>query len=386
MIIAIPSFNVFAANSADGVLTAEADGVYTVIEDGSTPVKYTFKAPETKTYYFYSTGDFDTKCDLYESNMYVGYDDDSGEKDNFCVTYECIQGRTYTLETSLYNNATGSFDVYVSENIPSGYRVSVKYFVNGKLNAYSPVVCNQDSTESHLYPFTIPDNVLITGWFFTNLKDEDYTVVEKTTKSIKIKIKDYVNEIDINVVPADHEHIYETSVVAPHCAARGYTAHTCKICGFDYYDNYVARDSKNHIRDDGTVTKNPTTTEKGIRTFTCKYCRCNMGTEEIDMLPKSANTLAVKAKTATVKLSKLKKKNQTVALNKVLTVRNAKGKVTYAKSSGNKKITINKTTGKVTVKKGLKKGTYKVKVKVSAAGNNDYKPGAKTVTLKIKVK
>ena len=40
--------------------------------------------------------------------------------------------------------------------------------------------------------------------------------------------------------------------------------------------------------------------------------------------------------------------------------------------------------GKVTVKKGLKKGTYKVKVK--AAGNKNYKAATKTVTFKIKVK
>ena len=38
------------------------------------------------------------------------------------------------------------------------------------------------------------------------------------------------------------------------------------------------------------------------------------------------------------------------------------------------------------MKKGLKKGTYKVKVKVKAAGNANYKASAwKTVTFKIKV-
>jgi hypothetical protein len=41
----------------------------------------------------------------------------------------------------------------------------------------------------------------------------------------------------------------------------------------------------------------------------------------------------------------------------------------------------------VTVKKGLKKGTYKVRVKVRAAGNSNYKASAwKTVTFRIKVK
>ncbi len=38
------------------------------------------------------------------------------------------------------------------------------------------------------------------------------------------------------------------------------------------------------------------------------------------------------------------------------------GTRTYAKVSRNRKITINENTGKVTVKKGLKKGAYKVKV------------------------
>ena len=62
------------------------------------------------------------------------------------------------------------------------------------------------------------------------------------------------------------------------------------------------------------------------------------------------------------------------------------GTRTYKKLSGNKKITINKKTGKVTVKKGLKKGTYKVKIRVRAAGNATYKAGARTVTIKIKIK
>lgn len=101
---------------------------------------------------------------------------------------------------------------------------------------------------------------------------------------------------------------------------------------------------------------------------------------------KNANTLTVKGKTASVKYSKLKKKNQTIARKKVMTVSKAQGTVTYTKASGNKKITIAKSTGKVTVKKGLKKGSYKVTVKVKAAGNAKYKAVTKKVTITIKVK
>lgn len=103
---------------------------------------------------------------------------------------------------------------------------------------------------------------------------------------------------------------------------------------------------------------------------------------------KAANPLKIKAKTATVKYSKLKKKNQTLTVSKVIVfTKKGQGKLTYKKVSGDKKITINKSTGKVTVKKGLKKGTYKVKAAVKATGNANYKASAlKKVTLKIIVK
>ena len=48
---------------------------------------------------------------------------------------------------------------------------------------------------------------------------------------------------------------------------------------------------------------------------------------------------------------------------------------------------VNARTGNIKVKKGVKKGTYKVKVRVKAAGNANYKPsGWKTVTVTGKVK
>ena len=69
----------------------------------------------------------------------------------------------------------------------------------------------------------------------------------------------------------------------------------------------------------------------------------------------------------------------------MISLTGAKGTVTYTKKSGSKKITVSKA-GKVTVKKGLAKGTYKVKVKVKAAGNTNYKAKTKIVTFTIKVK
>ena len=103
---------------------------------------------------------------------------------------------------------------------------------------------------------------------------------------------------------------------------------------------------------------------------------------------KADNTLKASGKTAAVKFSKLKKKSQTLKASKVMKFASkGEGKLTYKRAKGNKKIAISKTTGKVTVKKGLKKGTYTVKVKIQAAGDDYHDKSAwKTVTFKVKVK
>ena len=75
---------------------------------------------------------------------------------------------------------------------------------------------------------------------------------------------------------------------------------------------------------------------------------------------------------------------------KALTVMNEKGAVTYKATKdvtdgAMKKVTVAKN-GKVTVKKGTKAGAYKLKVKVTAAGDATYKKESKTVTLAVTVK
>lgn len=103
---------------------------------------------------------------------------------------------------------------------------------------------------------------------------------------------------------------------------------------------------------------------------------------------KAANTLAAKAKSATIKASaaKLAKNAVTLASNVVAT--KAVGKLTYANASIDgtaKKFGVNAKTGKLTVPKGTKKGTYQVRVKVTAAGDVAFLKGAKTVSYKVQV-
>ncbi len=102
------------------------------------------------------------------------------------------------------------------------------------------------------------------------------------------------------------------------------------------------------------------------------------------------NTMSVKAKTVKLALKKVKQKKQVVTAKKAMTVKNAKGKVTYklvsvAKSKFGRNFSINEKTGKITVKKGTKKGTYTLKIKVKTAGDAAYLPAEKTVKVKIKI-
>ena len=98
---------------------------------------------------------------------------------------------------------------------------------------------------------------------------------------------------------------------------------------------------------------------------------------------KGTPTITVKKTSKTLKAATVKKKEQTITAGASV---NSKGKLSYKTTSGNKNITVNAKTGKLTVKKGSKKGTYKIKVKISAAAAGNYNAGSKTVTFTIKVK
>ncbi len=96
------------------------------------------------------------------------------------------------------------------------------------------------------------------------------------------------------------------------------------------------------------------------------------------------NTAKISAKTKTVKAYKLKKKAMTV---KAIIVKNAKGKVSYEVVKKDKKNVLTlKKNGKIRIKKGSKKGTYKLSVLVAVSGNSAYKKASKIVKTKIKIK
>lgn len=107
-------------------------------------------------------------------------------------------------------------------------------------------------------------------------------------------------------------------------------------------------------------------------------------------ISKAKNTLKIKKANKTLKAADLKKGSKKV---QCITATKKKGKLAFkltsavkGKKSFKAKFAVNKNTGKITVKKGTAKGTYTIKVKVTAKGNANYKAMTTSVAVTIKVK
>ena len=122
-----------------------------------------------------------------------------------------------------------------------------------------------------------------------------------------------------------------------------------------------------------------------------EYARlAGCGFRDSDHIIKRANTLKVTPRKPSLKYKVLKKRAQTILKTKVFKVSAARGKVTYKLTKVTKakyaKYFKVSSAGKITVRRKLPKGTYRLRVKVSAAGTDAFKAGYKTVTVSVVVK
>ena len=219
-----------------------------------------------------------------------------------------------------------------------------------------------------------------------NKSVDDMTVYTLEKDDVKSRLE-VDNTIRIIAYP-EHEHIPQISIPAKvaTCTKAGNTAEEkCSICG-EILTAKKTIPALGHKWGKWTTTKAATTTAEGKETRTCTRCGVKKS-RTIPKLEKKANPITVKSKNTSVKASKLTKKKQTIKTSDAFTIKNAQGTVTFKKKSGSSaKLSINSSTGLITVKKGTKKGTYKIVVAVTAAGNKQYKSGTKTVTVKVTVK
>lgn len=185
------------------------------------------------------------------------------------------------------------------------------------------------------------------------------------------------------------------------CVSKGITSYTAS---YEEYKDIIDLDdipkSNIHNWDMGVVTTETTTANQGEKTYTCTVCKTTR-TEIIPQITENSNgnasnntntdNISTKKKSQTIKATTRKKFSAKKVKNKAqsfkLSAKSTSGsKVKCKLVKKNKNIKFAASSGKVTVKKGTKKGTYKIKVKMSVSGNNQYKAYSTTKTISIKVK
>lgn len=177
------------------------------------------------------------------------------------------------------------------------------------------------------------------------------------------------NEKKTSIIPAIG-HDYETSVTSPTYEREGYTLHKCKKCGYSYKDTFVEAIATQHMN-------NVTEKNDAIENVTTKKVQ----TTKENTSPKKQ--IITVAKIKTFKAKNLKKKKVTFSL-KAKT--NGSVKLKYAvyscsPSKNTKYIKVSKN-GKVTIKKGAKKGKYRIII--IAKETSKYMYASKVVKITVK--
>lgn len=165
------------------------------------------------------------------------------------------------------------------------------------------------------------------------------------------------------------------------CGESGIKIYTCTICGATRTEDIPK--SNSHTWNSGVITKQATTASEGEKTYTCTICKVTR-IEKIPKLKETKKSQTIKVTTSKkISAKKVTKKAQLFKLSAKSTSGN---KVKYKLVKKNKNIKFAASSGKITVKKGTKKGEYKIKVKMTVSGNSKYNPYSATKTITIKVK
>lgn len=154
--------------------------------------------------------------------------------------------------------------------------------------------------------------------------------------------------------------------------------------GVDYTEKWVDLGSKQ-------CCKNPVVAKKHTNRINIVGMGKYKGTKAASVtfyITQARQTPVIFKTSNTVKYSKVKAGTVTIDKTYKLTHKygtHKNGKITCKKISGSSKLSVTKA-GDIKVKKGTKKGTYKIKIRAYAAETQNYKKGYTTKTVKVTVK
>ena len=223
-------------------------------DDGTVTTPATCEASGVKTYKCQNDGCTETKTEEIAA-LGHNYDDGVVTKAATCTedgvkTFTCQNDKSHTYTEVI--PATGhDYDDGVVTTEPTYTENGVKTFTCRK--------CGDTYTESiPALGYTYNETVVA-----PTCTEDGYTMhecVEDATKSFKD-----------NIVPA-LGHQYKEVTTPATCGASGSVDNVCERCNDkQHVSDLPATDE--HQWDEGVVTKEPTATETGIKTFTCKVCQ-----------------------------------------------------------------------------------------------------------------
>ena len=227
-----------------------------------------------------------------------------------------------------------------------------------------------------------------------NWKFVDFAWTGDDTNGYTAASANYVCERDSSHTESVNAEL-TADVKTPTCVEAGRTTYTAVVAAENSPTDQKCEGEKVmempatgiHTWNAGAVTKKATASADGETTYKCTTEGCNATKTEV--IPKLALTAKAGKKVYNLKAKKLRKKAQTV--KSPVKVTGNKTKVTYKlagvkKAKFKSKFKVNAGNGTITVKKGVKKGTYTVSIKVTTAANDKYAAVSKNVAVKIKIK
>ena len=194
-----------------------------------------------------------------------------------------------------------------------------------------------------------------------------------------------VTSISVNKLEHVPAELIKEKVIKATCTKEGSYENVvyCSKCGAELSRNQVKVSKVAHHPVIDKAVK-ATYTKTGLTQGShCSLCGTILKKQKtVAKLKKKNAIIKVSKKTAVYRVAKVKKSKQTFKIGAKVT---GNGKITYKKVSGSSKLIVSRD-GRVAIRKGTKKGIYRITVQIKAAESSRYKAKIIKTIVTVKVK